>query len=58
MRGLYNRRSPSETALTMNVEEFHDFVIDCQLETDNGQPCTRASCRQQGSDVNAAAPLV
>ena len=28
MRGLYNRRSPSETALTMNVEEFHDFVID------------------------------
>ena len=36
-----------ESAKTMDVEEFHDFVIDVGLETNNGQPYTFAMMKEQ-----------
>ena len=39
--------SADEASKTMDVEEMHDFVIDCGLETNNGQPYTFAHMKEQ-----------
>ena len=36
-----------EKATTMDVEEFHDFVIDVGLETNNGQPYNFTMMKEQ-----------
>ena len=36
-----------EASKTMDVEEMHDFVIDCGLETNNGQAYTFAMMKEQ-----------
>ena len=36
-----------ESAKTMNTEEFHDFVVDVGLETNNGQPYTFEHMKEQ-----------
>ena len=37
---------------TMSLEEFHDFVVDCRLETDNGAPYKFADMRAQFIEAN------
>jgi len=39
--------SSDDSAKTMDLEEFHDFVIDVGLETDNGQPYTFEQMKEQ-----------
>ena len=36
-----------DASKTMDMEEFHDFVIDVGLETDNGQPYTFEMMKEQ-----------
>merc|ERR1719487_2478269 len=39
--------SSDESAKTMDIEEFHDFVVDVGLEPNNGQPYTFAMMKEQ-----------
>ena len=44
--------SADETAKTMDIDEFHDFVIDVGLETNNGQPSTFNMMKEQFSKAD------
>jgi hypothetical protein len=40
------------SARTMSLDEFHDFVVDVRLETDNGAPFTFDDMKAQFVETN------